>query len=161
MLSDSLIAPNLRLPTQFLTACPGLFTARQSTAALAYSLLAQACNAVLEGGQSVKRRHKIHSKREINPQWMIPVPGKYSNITNIMFLRFQNSLGKVCALVAATLMLPVLTYAQVTTSAQVTTTSRPTTVPPRAPEVNTAWVLVPFLGGVLLYSWRRLRRVKA
>jgi hypothetical protein len=32
---------------------------------------------------------------------------------------------------------------------------------PAAPEVNTAWVLVPFLGGVLLYSWRRLSKAKA
>jgi len=67
--------------------------------------------------------------------------------------RFRNRIGKACALVGATLVLPVLTYAQ-NQSGQGQNYNRP----PVVPEVNTAWVLVPILGGVLLYSWRRFSR---
>ena len=74
----------------------------------------------------------------------------------MMFPPSQNRIGKVCALVAATLILPVLAYAQ-----QQGQQGQQGQNPPRAPEVNTAWVLVPFLGGVLLYSWRRLSKAKA
>ena len=33
--------------------------------------------------------------------------------------------------------------------------------PPVVPEANAAWVLVPFFGAVLLYSWRKLVPAKA
>jgi hypothetical protein len=46
---------------------------------VAYCLLAQACNVILEGGQSVKGRYKIRSDREINSQWMLSVSKKYSD----------------------------------------------------------------------------------
>ena len=32
---------------------------------------------------------------------------------------------------------------------------------PVVPETNAVWVLIPFLGAVLLYSWRRIARAKA
>jgi hypothetical protein len=76
--------------------------------------------------------------------------------------RFHNSIGKTCALVAATLILPVLAHAQQNGTKQNNPpqngTNQNVTV---VPEVNTAWVLVPFLGAVLLYSWRRLSKAKA
>jgi hypothetical protein len=75
--------------------------------------------------------------------------------------RSNNRIGKVAALVAATLILPVLAYAQNNQGQNNNNQGQNNNHPPRAPEVNTAWVLVPFLGGVLLYSWRRLSRAKA
>jgi len=62
----------------------------------------------------------------------------------------QNRIGKACALVAAALVLPLLASAQPGQNA------------PSVPdEVNTVWLLVPVLGGLLLYSWRRLSKAKA
>src|SRR5262249_48841622 len=46
---------------------------------VAYCLLAQACNVVLESGQSAKGRYKIRSYRETNSQWMLSVSEKYSD----------------------------------------------------------------------------------
>jgi hypothetical protein len=82
-----------------------------------------------------------------------------------MHPRSQNRIGKACALVAATLILPALAYAQSTyqngqNGTQNGQNGTKQNVPV-VPEVNTAWVLVPFLGGVLLYSWRRLSKGKA
>jgi hypothetical protein len=73
----------------------------------------------------------------------------------------QNRVGKACALVAAALVLPLLASA-----AQQNPNQGPGQNPNQGPgqnvtvvpEVNAAWVLVPFLGGVLFYSWRRLSK---
>jgi len=81
-----------------------------------------------------------------------------------MHPRPQNRIGKACALVAATLILPALAYAQSQNPNQ-----GPGQNPNQGPgqnasvpdEVNFAWLLVPVLGGVLLYSWRRLSKAKA
>jgi hypothetical protein len=72
-----------------------------------------------------------------------------------MFPRLQNRIGKACALVAATLILPALAYAQ---NQNGTTQNGTKQNVPVVPEVSTAWVLLPFLGAVLLYSWRRLSK---
>jgi hypothetical protein len=32
---------------------------------------------------------------------------------------------------------------------------------PVVPEANAGWVLIPFVGAVLLFSWRKFRRAKA
>ena len=76
-----------------------------------------------------------------------------------MFPRSQNRIGKACALVAATLILPALAHAQ--TSNPNSTTQNGTKQNSVPDEVNTAWLLVPVLGGVLFYSWRRLTKAKA
>jgi hypothetical protein len=93
---------------------------------------------------------------------MLLVSGKYADI-RMMLPRSQNRVGKTCALVAATLILPALAYAQSQNGTTQNGTKQNGTKQnvPVVPEVNTAWVLVPFLGGVLLYSWRRLSKAKA
>ena len=75
-----------------------------------------------------------------------------------MLPRSQNRIGKACALVAATLILPALAYAQSTTQNGTKQNGTKQNVPD---EVNPAWLLVPVLGGVMLYSWRRLTKAKA
>ena len=85
-----------------------------------------------------------------------------------MFPRSQNRIGKACALVAATLILPALAHAQTNPNGttQNTTTQNTTTQNGTkqnvsvSDEVNTAWLLVPVLGGIMLYSWR-LSKAKA
>ena len=71
--------------------------------------------------------------------------------------RFHNRIGKVCALVAATLILPVLAYAQNQGGNQGGNQGNP----PRAPEANAGLVLVPIVGAVLLFSTRKFFRSKA
>jgi len=65
-------------------------------------------------------------------------------------------LHKVCALLAATLILPTLAYAQQNSQGN----QNQGTISP-VPEANAGWVLVPFLGVVLLFSARQLFRAKA
>ena len=87
-----------------------------------------------------------------------------------MYLRFHNRIGKVCALVAATLVLPVLAYAAGTDNGNGNggqnngnqnghNKGDPPVV--STPEANAGWVLVPFFGAVLLFSWRQFSRSKA
>ena len=118
---------------------------------------------------------------------------------------FCKRVGKVCALVAASSMLPLLAYADrdkdkdrdrdrdkkedkdrddrrhqqpptgpaqppvviqqppVVIEQPPAIIEQPPTVhqqPPAVPEVNAAWVLVPFVGAVLLLSWRRFSDAK-
>ena len=104
---------------------------------------------------------------------------------------FCKHVGKVCALVAATSVLPLLAYADrdkdkdkdrdrdkkedrdrddrrhqqpptVPVQPPVVIEQPPTVhqQPPVVPEVNAAWVLVPFVGAVLLLSWRRFSDAK-
>jgi len=75
----------------------------------------------------------------------------------------QNRIGKACALVAATLILPILAHAQTNPNGttQNGTTQNGTKQNSVPDEVNTAWLLVPVLGGLLLYSWRRRSKAKA
>jgi len=83
-----------------------------------------------------------------------------------MFPRCQNRIGKACALVAAALVLPLLASAQPGQNPDQGPGQNPNQGPgqnaPSVPdEVNTVWLLVPVLGGLLLYSWRRLSKAKA
>jgi hypothetical protein len=66
-------------------------------------------------------------------------------------------LNKVCALLAATLILPALAYAQDNQGGNNNSQGNF----PHAPEANAGWVLVPFFGVVLFFSARRLFRGKA
>jgi hypothetical protein len=72
------------------------------------------------------------------------LPGKKISMTYR-----QNHPRKVCALVAAAVIFPLLAHAQVTTA------TRPKPVPV-VPEANAGWALIPFMGAVLLFSSRRL-----
>jgi hypothetical protein len=79
------------------------------------------------------------------------------------FPRFLNRTSKVCALVAVTLTLPVLAYAQQNNQGnnnQGGNQNGQGTIRP-VPEANAGWVLIPFFGAVLLFSWRRFSRAKA
>ena len=79
-----------------------------------------------------------------------------------MYLRSHNRIGKVCALVAATLILPVLAYAQQSgQGGSGNNNNQGGGGVPVVPETNAGWVLVPFFGAVLLFSARQLFRPKA
>ena len=77
---------------------------------------------------------------------------------------------RVCALVAAALMLPVLAFARGHDSSDRkdenrwgdhdTDGDRDRHIPV-VPETNAGWVLVPFFGAVLLFSARRIFRANA
>jgi hypothetical protein len=71
--------------------------------------------------------------------------------------RFHNRVGKVCALLAATLVLPALASANPNGTNQ---NGNPQNVSP-VPEANAGWVLIPFFGAVLFFSARQLLRGKA
>jgi hypothetical protein len=72
-------------------------------------------------------------------------------------------LHKVCALLAATLILPALAYAQDQggNNQGGNNNNQGGGGIPAAPEANAGWVLVPFFGVVLLFSARQLFRAKA
>jgi hypothetical protein len=61
--------------------------------------------------------------------------------------RFPRRIGKMFALLAATLMLPSLANSQLSDLAKKR--------PPKVPEVNAVWVLIPVAGAVLLFSARK------
>jgi hypothetical protein len=103
-----------------------------------------------------------------------------------MYLKFRNRISKACILVATTLVLPVLAYAdhddgkrskgdnddrrgdkpyaydkdEHSWGEKDTTRDRAKDVPV-VPEANAGWVLIPFFGAVLLFSWRQFSRSKA
>ena len=82
------------------------------------------------------------------------------------FLRLPNHFRKVCALAAATLILPALTYAGHDNKdndggKNGRGNDRDEKQIPVVPEANAAWVLIPFVGAVLLFSSRHLFRPKA
>jgi hypothetical protein len=86
---------------------------------------------------------------------------------------------KTCALVAVSLMLPALAYASKGGNEDTKgkgdshgqgdnkgkgngdDKSHGHKPPPVVPEANAGWVLLPFFGAVLLFSWRQLSRAKA
>ena len=79
------------------------------------------------------------------------------------FLPF-NSIRKICALVAVTLVLPALAYAGNDNGKGNDGTNNGkgnNKQIPVVPEANAGWVLVPFFGVVLLFSARHLFRGKA
>lgn len=71
--------------------------------------------------------------------------------------RFHNSIGKVCALVGAAVIFPLLAHAQ-----QVTSAVPPTAVPRHSvPEGGPGIVLLTTaIGAILLFSWRQSSRAK-
>jgi hypothetical protein len=80
----------------------------------------------------------------------------------------RDHLSRVCALVAATLILPVLAFAGTdkgngnngqNNGNQYGKVKDPPVSP--VPEANAGWVLIPFFGIVLLFSARQLFRGKA
>jgi hypothetical protein len=87
--------------------------------------------------------------------------------------RFLNRLGKICAVLAVTFILPVLGYAGTDNGTgnggqnngkqnghdNIAVAGHDNI--PVAPEANALWVLVPFFGAVLLFSARQLFRPKA
>jgi len=101
------------------------------------------------------RHHKNHKSGQIDSisvlQFRAQIP-----INEMMNPGFLNRIGKACALAAATLILPVLAHAQ---TAQLHPVPEPPIHP--APEANPGWVLIPFVGAVLLFSMRRLLGAKA
>jgi hypothetical protein len=86
-------------------------------------------------------------------------------------MKFHNRFGKVFALAAATLILPALVYADRDHDrgnnrdnddhAQRGGDRDRNDHIPVVPEANAGWVLIPFVGAVLLFSWRQCSRAKA
>jgi hypothetical protein len=85
--------------------------------------------------------------------------------------RLHNRILKCCALVAATLVLPALAYADRDHDRDSSRDSDGHRTDDRdrddrdchipiVPEANAGWVLIPFVGAVLLFSWRRFSRAK-
>jgi hypothetical protein len=82
--------------------------------------------------------------------------------------RLHNRIPKVCALLAATLILPALAYADRDEDRGNNRDKdehrgdrdRDDHIPV-VPEANVGWVLIPFVGAVLLFSWCRFSRAKA
>jgi hypothetical protein len=72
--------------------------------------------------------------------------------------------GKVCALLTASLILPVLGYAGTDNgngnNGQNNGKQNGHQDPPVVPEANPVWVLIPVAGAVLLVSWRKFSRAK-
>ena len=84
---------------------------------------------------------------------------KYPLMDRMMNIRFHKRIAKVCALVAATLIVPSLAFAD--DNSQGNEDQGNTHKVPVVPEANAGWVLVPFFGAVLLFSWRQFSRAKA
>ena len=81
----------------------------------------------------------------------------------IMKRSFYKRVGKVCALVAATSLLPLWAYADKDKDKGKEDKDRDDRhheKDPVVPEVNAAWVLVPVVGAVLVLSYRRFSRAK-
>jgi hypothetical protein len=83
--------------------------------------------------------------------------------------RLHNQLRKTCALVAVTLILPALAYAdrghdrdndRDNHEQRGSDRDRDDHIPV-VPEANAGWLLMPFIGAVLLFSWRQFSRAKA
>ena len=78
-----------------------------------------------------------------------------------------NNLRKFAALVAAILIVPALAFAGQDNGRGNNGQNNGkgkgrTDAPiPVVPEANTGWVLIPFVGAVLLFSWRQFCRAKA
>ena len=68
---------------------------------------------------------------------------------------------KVCALVAATLVLPVLAFGGTDNGKGNNGNQYGRDKVSAVPEANAGWVLIPFVGAVLLFSWRQFNRAKA
>jgi hypothetical protein len=107
------------------------------------------------------RTGEFNSKSVLNSDEYLTANG----VLIYMYLRSHNRIGKVCAIVAAALVLPVLAYAGRDNGKGNggENPGKQNGDPPVSwtPEANAAWVLVPFFGAVLLFSWRQFSRSKA
>ena len=99
------------------------------------------------------RRHKIYKERQIDSisilQFRINIP----RVVKMLIPRFHNRIGKVCALVAAALILPALAYAGGNNNDQ----GGVHTVPEGGPGIV---LLITTFGAILLFSARRASRAK-
>jgi hypothetical protein len=83
-----------------------------------------------------------------------------------MYPQFVNRLGKFCAFAVAILILPAMAFAghdngkgnDFQNNGKGNDSDGHISV---VPEANTGWVLIPFVGAVLLFSWRQFTRAKA
>ena len=81
----------------------------------------------------------------------------------------HNHLRKTCALVAVSLIIPALAYADRDHDRDNNRDNHEQRGGDRdqaghipvVPEANAGWVLIPFVGAVLLFSWRQFSRAKA
>jgi hypothetical protein len=103
---------------------------------------------------------KSYKNRQIDPMSSLLVSDKYSDSRSMAIPRLHNRIGKVCALVAAAAISPLLAHAQNTLTVPPHPVP-PVPVPPHMPEANVVWVLIPFFGAVLLFSTRQFFRPKA
>ena len=82
----------------------------------------------------------------------------------MMYSRLQNGIGNVCALVAVTLILPAMAFAGHNkgkgNEGENNGKQHGRDPVPVVPEANAGWVLIPFVGAVLFFSWRRFSRAK-
>jgi hypothetical protein len=78
-----------------------------------------------------------------------------------MYSLFLKRISKIGALLAATVVLPTLLHAGTDNgNGNGGINNGKQKGHPVVPEVNPAWVLVPFAGAVLIYSWRRSSRTR-
>jgi hypothetical protein len=80
-----------------------------------------------------------------------------------MYFLFLKRISKIGALLVAAAVLPTLAYAGTDkgNGNGGTNNGKQNGHPvPAVAEVNPAWVLVPFAGAVLVYSWRRFSRTR-
>ena len=77
-----------------------------------------------------------------------------------MYSLFLKRISKIGALLAATAVLPILAYAGTDNGNGNGGTNNGKQKGHPVPEVNTAWVLLPLAGAVLVYSWRRFSRTR-
>ena len=90
-----------------------------------------------------------------------------------MYPKLHGRICKICALLAGSLILPTLAMADHDNGKWIKVekeghhwgdndrdSDRGRDIPV-VPEANAGWVLIPFVGAVLLLSWRQLSRAKA
>jgi hypothetical protein len=106
-------------------------------------------------------RHKFYKKRQIDSNLILQFRANIPDSRNLIHRRFNKRISKACALLAATLILPVLSYAQDQGGNNQGGNNNNQGGNHVVPETNAGWMLVPFFGAVLLFSARQLFRPKA
>jgi hypothetical protein len=114
------------------------------------------------------RRHKIYKERQIDSISILQFRVNIPKAVKMLFPRFHNRIGKVCALVAAALILPALAYAGGNNNDQGGNNQGGNnqggnnqggvhTVPEGGPGIV---LLMTTFGAILLFSARRASRAK-
>jgi hypothetical protein len=89
------------------------------------------------------------------------VQQKCDSLPNMLYPGVFKRVCRICALVAAALVLPVLAYAGTDNGKGNNGQNKGHHKdPPVVPEVNPVWMLLPISGVVMLLSWRRISRAK-